>query len=67
MISSAVFGLVAWAMLAFSGWWFLGPVAGLAFWRVVFVAGYSGFIMGLVTHGARTDNEKGATACSSPN
>lgn len=60
MIGSALFGLVFWAMLAFAGWWFVGPPDGFALWRVFFLTGYAGYTMGLV-NAPRTRNEKGAT------
>ena len=53
MIRSALFGLVFWAMLAFAGWGFLGPIEGISFWRVFFMAGYSGYVMGLCSLIAR--------------
>ena len=53
MIRSALFGLAFWAMLAFAGWGFLGPIEGISFWRVFFMAGYAGYVMGLCDRSSR--------------
>lgn len=59
MISSVIWGLAFWAILAIAGAKLFGTVEGLALWRVFFLAGYAGYIQGLICR--PSTNEEKAT------
>jgi hypothetical protein len=53
VIRDAIFAAAFWAVVGFAGYVIVGPVEGLALWRLFVLTGFAGFAHGYLTAESR--------------
>ena len=52
-MADLIYASIFWALLAWAGHFFIGPIEGIALWRIFAITGIAGFIHGYLTRISR--------------
>ena len=52
-MADLIYASIFWALLAWAGHFFIGPIEGIALWRIFAITGISGFVHGYLTRISR--------------